>query len=216
MNTFPQQFMPQYQAGDRMEIGLGDDGEIVQRSAVVQVFQNLDAQIALQDQRWASRDLQYDQLIGRTTQYPFSTTRVESGNFYTGARPSLVEAPVSFWPSVTSRCNNARPSPEQFDQFDVFLLDLFVEVLTKVGPYPDIDTDHGAEDAIDRQAQRLTAAVHCCIRLDPTLGGVIMPIQRPPTITPSKLWPRKEDHGAGEYYYFQGKQLHYVVTRYSM
>lgn len=219
MTTFDQDIQRRF--SPQGAVDYGDAGEMVQRAAILQIKTNIDAQMEVQENLWEQRDREYAQLMERAyVKTPLAP--IEADNFYTGQRPSLVEAPLERWPNVTARCEEAQAFGQQADQYDTFSMSLFVEVLCAVGPGPDpndpVNDDHDLEDQIDRQSHRLTAAVHCAIRLDPSLGGMIHPIQNPPTITPSLLWTRKGDEapGSGDYYYFQGKQLKYTVTSYAL
>lgn len=205
----------------RMEPSIGDDGEFVQRAAIAQIKANLSQAVAYLENIWDQRDKEFAEVMGRKFQ-SITIDVPTSDNLYTGARPSLVESPVQFWPSITARCNNAKASQEgQLDQMDVIDLDLYIEILCKAGPVPQADL-HAlpgieAEGAVDAQGNRLTSAVQGCISVDKTLGGVVQRISKPGTIKPSKPFARPERaNGTGDYYIFYGKQLNYIVTKHQI
>lgn len=216
-DLFHSNISPIFPSGQRMEPAIGDDGEMVQRAAILQIKNNLPGAVAYIQNLWDARDREYSQMMD-TKFEPVNIDLPAQDGYYTGARPSLVESPVHFWPSITARCNNAKPSAEQLDQIDVIDLDLFIEILCKAGPVPQSEIKETAgieaEGAVDAQVQRLTAAVQGCISIDKSLGAVVQRIARPPIIRPSKPFTRPESTGGtGDYYVFMGKQLNYIVTK---
>lgn len=220
---FDSNVSPQFAGALRSQPAIGTDEEIVQYAALLQIFNSLGKTVAYQEALWNARDLAWAQSMGRE----YKQVHIEMpspDNFYLGPRPSLVESPVDFWPSITVRCNSGRSAPvnEQLDEIDVTYADLFIEILCKAGP---VDQDELHERAgietdgmVDAQVQRLTAAVQACIALDKTLGGVVMRIDRPPTVKPSIPFsrPGTGPKGSGPYYVFQGKQLQYIVCKHSL
>jgi len=194
MSAFPgQTFRPMGTPADRLALRLGDEAHLVERAAMLQIRANLEDMCVRIDNIWPQ-------------------------NFFIGARPSLIGSSVDFWPSITTRAATARASSEQFDHFDVFDVQLDVEVLCKAGPIPQ-DRLHDqlgidAEGEVNRQIQRLCAAVHMCIRLDPSLGAAIEPIQRPPVKSqgfPFAL-PGNTRERTGDYWVYCGKRLRYIAT----
>ena len=205
----------------RGEPAIGDDGELVQRAALEQIIRWLAESVEYQQNLWDQRDRDFAQRMGR--KYERIVIDVPTpDNFYTGPRPSLVESPVEFWPSITARCNSSKSSVEQqLDQIDVIDLDLYIYVLCKAGPVPqtELHTLKGieVEGIVDAQGQRLTAAVQGCISVDKTLGGIVQRISKPPTIKPSLPFSRPEaPNGTGDYYIFYGKQVNYTVTKHQV
>lgn len=205
----------------RGQPALGDDAELVQRVAIVQIKEILAQAVEYQQNLWDLRDKDFAQSMGRKFERIVIDVPTDD-NFYTGPRPSLVESPIEFWPSITARCNNSKPSQEgQLDQVDVIDLDLYIEVLCKAGPVPQTELHEQkgieTEGVVDAQGQRLTAAVQSCISVDKTLGGVVQRISRPATIKPSKPFARPSTpKGSNDYYVFYGKQLNYIVTKYQI
>lgn len=207
----------------RSQPAIGTDEEIVQHAALLQIFKNLKECVRYQEALWNARDLALAKEMGRE----YRQVHIEiptPDNFYAGPRPSLVESPVDFWPSITVRCNSGRSAPvnEQLDEIDVTYVDLFIEVLCKAGPVNQDELHELAgietDGMVDAQVQRLTASVQACIALDKTLGGVIMRIDRPPTVKPSIPFsrPGTGPKGTGPYYVFQGKQLQYTIYKHSL
>lgn len=220
---FDSNVSPQLSSALRTQPAIGTDEEIVQHAALLQIVNNLAKTVAYQEALCNARDQAWALSTGRE----YRQLHIEQptpDNFYLGPRPSLVESPVDFWPSVTVRCNSSRSAPvnEQLDDIDVSYADLFIEVLCKAGPV-DQDELHEragieADGMVDAQVQRLTAAVQACISLDKSLGGVVMRIDRPPTVKPSIPFsrPGTGPKGTGPYYVFQGKQLQYTVCKHAL
>lgn len=200
-------------------IDIGDDGFLVELAAKAQMIKNLDEECDRQEEFWAHRISALAPLIPRTKLPVPSIIRVSQSNIYTGARPSLLQAPIDFWPSVTVRCGDLRPDRDQADHFDTLLCDFYVEVMCAVGT---VDKEHlHLQDGIDlegnvnMQVHLLSGAVQMAIARDKSLGGMIPPIQRPPSIHPS--FPTAvagvNNENVGDYYLYQGRQHHYVITR---
>lgn len=207
----------------RIEPTIGADEEMVQRAAIVQIFKNLAAAIQYEEGLWAARDLAFSEAMGRKF-VPIHIEVPKPDAFYTGPRPSLIESPVEFWPSITARCNSGRAAPpnDQLDQMDTVAVDLFIEILCKAGPVAQTELHQRAgieaDGMVDAQVQRLTAAVQGCIAMDKTLGGVAQYIAQAPTVKPSIPFarPGTGPGGTGDYYLFQGKQLQYAIIKHSL
>lgn len=204
----------------RMQPGIGPEEEIVQRAALLQIKNNLSEQVAHQEDIWAQRDRAFAEEMG-AGYVPIQIEVPDPARFYAGARPSLIEAPIQFWPSITVRSNSSSASSDQLDEIDVSDVPLFIEILCKAGPVPQAKV-HGTEGIrtdgiVDAQCQRLSSAVIGCIAQDKTLGGVVASISRPGKIKSSTPFtrPGATGQGNGDYYVFQGKQLEYVTTRFS-
>jgi hypothetical protein len=220
MSFFPQSVDPIFMGAQRMQPGIGADEEMVQRAALAQIKNEIAGVIAYEEALWHARDLAFFSEMG-WEYVPVKIEVPELRSFYLGARPSLVEAPVKFWPSITVRANSATPSMEQLDQIDEYNVPLIIEVLCKAGPVKQTELHDApgikADGMVDAQSQRLSAAVIGCIAMDKTLGGVVASIQKPPTVKPSVPFsrPGTGKGGTGDYFVFQGKQIQYTVTKYS-
>ena len=205
-------------AGERLPVARGARGEQAARACAAQIIQNLAEQCSLIDDDCAQQDREWADLIRQ----PFRRTRTNvptiPASIYLGAQPSLVQgasARFDKWPAITVRCGPLRASsdPEQPDHFDSLDADLIVECLAVAGPF-DLDPveDRVASDEIDRQYQRLSDAVIACVDLDRSLGGNVLTIKRPPTMTPSLPEIMRESKGAGRWLLYQGMELSWGVT----
>lgn len=202
----------------RLPITFADEGNLVEMLAMAQIRLHIDEECERSDLVWAQRDAFLQERTGQLV-VPTTIERVAPQNFFIGARPSLVTSSIDYWPSVTTYSGPRTPSTtEQFDQYiDVIDVVLFVEVLCRFGPVPQ-DELHDqigidAEGQVNKQMNRLGAAVQMCIKRDPTLGAAVQPIARAPQKNPSRpmAMPGNSKERTGPYWLYQGMQLRYVV-----
>lgn len=208
---------------NQQTIDLGDNGFFLELAVKVQLQRFLETECDRQETFWANRMANLQTLLNSTSLPVPQIRRVDPKNIYIGARPSLLQAPIDFWPSITIRCGDLRPARgAQGDQWDVFNCDLYIEVMCYGGP---VDREHlhlqegiDAEGSVNLQTHLLSGAVQMCIAQDRSLGGAIMAIQDPPSIHPSfpTAVPGDSQERTGDYYIYQGRQHHYVITRNSL
>lgn len=192
------------------------------RAAAAQIILNLAEQCTLIDDACVPRDQDWAQIVKR----PYRRTRINvpkiPDSIYLGAQPSLVEGTnesYDRWPAITVRCNEMKASQdlEQPDQYESFDANLIVEVLATAGLFErNPSEDREMSDQIDAQYQRLSDAVLACLELDTNLSGTIHPFKRPPTMTPSLPFVKKQTSGAGQWSIYQGMQLEWGVTLYTL
>lgn len=210
---------PIFDGWDRLAVDIGDNGLFLELAAKIQIQRYLEEECVRQETFWQHRIQALAQLV-QQTQLPIPrVTRVDVGNIFTGARPSLLQASIDFWPNITVRCGDLRPDREQPDGYDTFACDFYIEVMCFAGPVsPDqIHFQEGidAEGEVNLQTHLLSCAVQMCVRRDPSLAGAILPIQNPPSIRPSfpTAVQGTDQERAGDSYLYQGRQHHYVITR---
>lgn len=211
------EFEPYGSEINHIGLGLGIEHEQVQRAAKAQIMDFLPEVTKQLQGIWDQRDRNHAEITD-TAFNKIKLPEVEKENFYTGLKPSLVEAPLFKWPSITVFCHNSKPSSFQADQYDTNDLSMGIWILCKIGPIKEenIHEDEGikAEEELDSITQRLSDAVHICIKKDPCLGGVIAGnIEKPPVIDQEMPWSRKKEKGTGNIYIFQGKQMMYTVQK---
>lgn len=198
-----------------MGLGSGIEFEQIQRVTLAQIKKFLPEVTKKLQEKWDKKDADF----AANANIPFKTVQIpQVENFFTGIKPSLLEAPIEMWPSITVYCHNAKASPFQPDQYDENLIPLFIDVLCTHGPIQQ-DVVHKkdgilAEQALDSQLQRLSDAVQICIKKDPTLGATITgPIEKPPTIITSLPWAKTEASSGSNVYIYQGKLHEYTVKK---
>jgi hypothetical protein len=222
MSVFPSSVQPGGGNADHLFPVHGDEAYVIERAALMQVVLHLEDECKRQETIWTQRDQVYAQALGSAgVKYQavgVHIERIAPQNFFIGARPSLMQSSSDFWPSVTSRCAVVGPSRgADADQFDTLDCQLSLEILCKAGPVnqddlrrqPGID----AEGEVNRQVHLLSAAVHMCIRRDPTFGGRVQTLQRPPTKNsglPFAL-PGDNRERTGPYWIYMGRRLRYTV-----
>ena len=205
---------------NQLTIDIGDNGLFVEMAARIQISKNLPGEIARQEEFWSHRTSDLQSLLPAARFSVPQIMPVDMKNIYIGPRPSLLQSPIEFWPNITIRAGNARPSRgAQLDQSATFDMDLYVEVMTYAGP---VDREHlhlqegiDAEGDVNVQCHLLANAVYMSIVQDPSLGGAIPEIQSPPTITPSfpTAVAGDDQERTGDYYLYQGRQMLYTITR---
>lgn len=219
MSFFPQTEVD-YVGGnwEHLTVDIGDAGLLLQLAAKAQVLKHLENECDRQEEFWSHRVVELADALN-IDMVPPVIMRVDPDNVYTGARPSLLLAPVEFWPSVTIRCGELRPARLESDQIDEFNCDLFFEIMCYAGPVKPEQTrlkpGIEAEGAVDVQVHLLSNAVQMCVSRDPTFGGVCASIQAAPTIRPSfpTVTRGNNQERIGDSYFYQGRQIRYVVTR---
>jgi hypothetical protein len=221
VSIFPVNTQPHGVAADHLYPTFGDEAHVVERAALLQIALNLEQECVRQETNWAKRDAAFAQAMGPSgVEYvvqPAKVERVLPQNFFVGARPSLLVSSIAFWPSITVRCPNVGPSREQDDQIDILDCQLSVDVLCKAGPVRQeqlhLEPGINAEGDVNRQVQMLSAAVHMCLRRDPTFGGRVQTLQRPPRKDSGLPFavPGTNQERTGPYYLYMAKRLRYVV-----
>lgn len=219
MMVFESTVQPFGGAFDRFAVEPGLGGEEIVRAALWQVKSHIEEKTAYVKSIWDERD----EAFATEFEKPFRQTvlpTIAPRNYYTGQTPSLVEAPLEQWPSITIYAGQSTPAPAQPDQYDTMRIPLYVEVLCSFGPVKETElhAEQGieAENAVWRICERLSSAVHLCIKTDPSLGGTLAgPIERPPEIVRSEPFARKADKGAGDFHIFAGRQLQYSTLKHT-
>jgi len=201
--------------------GLGFECELAQRAAKGQIAKFLPDLTEQLQGIWDRRDKEFSEVLGY--QYiKLVIPTVKEENIRAGIEVmSLIDAPIEVLPTVLIYARNGNSYQIQEDQFDTSSINLTIEILCNEGPVKEEKT-HSKEglalmSILDSKIQRLTDAVHLCIKKDSTLSGSVGQIEKPPKITTSLPWARKENINAtGENYIYQGKQLDYVFQKLSL
>lgn len=201
--------------------GLGFECELVQRAAKAQIISYLPDLTEQLQEIWDKRDQEFSEKLGLAYKKVL-VPKVEEVNIRAGIEVmSLIEAPLERWPSILIYARNGSAYQFQEDQFDTTSFTFYIEVLCNEGPIKtaEIHNKEGLEamEVLDSKIQRLTDAVYLCIQKDKTLSGSIGQIEKPPKVTTSLPWSRKEngETATGESYIFQGKQLDFSIQKFS-
>jgi hypothetical protein len=200
--------------------GLGFECELIQRAAKAQIIKYLPKLTEELQNIWNHRDKEFEEFMGEA-HTKLEIPKVEKENIRAGIEcMSLIEAPLERWPSILVYARNGTPYTIQEDQFSTESFTLDIEILCSIGPVKEKEV-HNKEglalmEELDSQIQRLSDAVYLCIQKDKTLSGSVGQIEKPPKVTTSLPWARKESATAtGETFIFQGKQLDFQVQKIS-
>lgn len=222
MNTFFAQENSILTGNYSKPFGMGFECELAQRAAKAQIIKYLPELTAQLQGIWDNRDKEFEEFMGEAHK-KILIPKVEKENIRAGIEcMSLIDAPLSRWPSILIYSRNGTPYQYQEDQFDTESFALNIEILCKSAgsvKEKEVHNKEGLEmmELLDSEIQRLTDSVYLCIQKDPTLSGSIGQIEKPPKIATSLPWARKESETAtGETYILQGKQLDFTVQRISL
>jgi hypothetical protein len=134
-----------------------------------------------------------------------------------GHRPSMIEAPVIEYPSMSVMSFLATPSASNLntDYGHSFGIKCAVEVIVKSGPYDEDDRMGDGEDIVGRRIKRTAEAIHRLMQDNPALDGRFMPPEVPPTVTWGDIFARVEDGetATGDRWYWQGVRMEYTYLK---
>lgn len=200
--------------------GLGFECELIQRAAKAQIIKFLPGITEQLQDVWDNRDKEFSETIGMAYKR-IIIPKVEENNIRAGIEVmSLIDAPLEVWPTILVYARNSSSYQIQEDQFDTSSISLNIELLCNEGPIKE-EVIHGREglelmEILDSKLQRLSDVISLCINKDRTLSGSVGQFEKPPKVTTSLPWSRKEKSTAtGESYIFQGKQFDYTVQKIS-
>ena len=176
---------------------------------------DLNDELDVVEAEWGPYDEEYASVVHKLYN-PTTLERIEDGRFYLGHVPSLIEAPINAFPNVAVMGYQAQGSvPEAMDLYYGVAVSIYIEIMCKSGPYPDINVaiSDAGEETVNRRTTRTTDAVVSVISRNPTLNGLVQPIQTPPSITIFDVFKRHENRDRGPLFFWQGARLEYRVTR---
>lgn len=141
----------------------------------------------------------------------------EAKYIHYGHRPSMIEAPIYEYPSMSVMTYAVSPAAanQSADYGHSLSLRCAIEFIVKSGPYPSDDRDGVGEDIVGRRAKRTTEAVHRLMQDHAALGGYFMPPEVPPTITFGDIFEREEDGetATGARWYWHGVRMDYIYLK---
>lgn len=188
-----------------MSLGVTIGLELIQRAALVHLFNNLNT--ALSER--AEYAHESDEALASYMGVQYEKTEIEeiaNENFYEGHRPSLIKAPIENYPNISVWSVRATPHPESAfsDHTNIWNVLLFVEIMCKS------ERDEGE---VNRRIIRTTEAVNAVMQSDPTLGGSCTGFTTDVTPSLSDVFMRKRDTSYGDPWFWQGARLEYVVRK---
>lgn len=149
-----------------------------------------------------------------------SLEQFDRANIHYGHRPSMIEAPISEYPSMAIQASAARPNGPNAtaDYGSSYNLVVTVELIVKSGPYKNSDDrefwEQGA-DLVGRRLHRTVEAVVMLINADRTLGGKLYPADTAPTVVLGEIFQREEDgeSATGASWHWQGARIEFTYPK---
>lgn len=180
--------------------------ELIQREAILVLFNDLNNMILSMSGNWQSEDQEYWSALNRGNQSWFVET-IEDFNFYAGNIPSLINAPIDNYPNVSAICYIANPPGSTDDHGEFYNNVLAIEVMVK---------SVNSEEEVNSRIQKTLDAIHLTFmdsNDNRTLNNTI-PRLNAPRQTIGDVFIRKERTNYGEKWYWQGGVLEYIVNKF--
>lgn len=134
-----------------------------------------------------------------------------------GHRPSMIESPISEYPSMSISCYTATPAAanQSADYGNSLSLRCAVEFIVKSGPYDPNDRTGVGEDIVGRRVKRTAEAIHRLMQDHAELDGKFMPPETAPIVTLGDIFEREEDGVTvtGARWYWQGCRMDYTYLK---
>jgi hypothetical protein len=190
--------------------------EEIGSQALASLFSDLNTELGVQEVAGQTRDATLGEERG-LPYVPLTLERITETNFHLGHRPSLIEAPINEYPSVSVMAYQSGPSKDQGDHVESWDVNLFVEIMVK-SPGADKrnrDELHQSEEIVNKRIQRTTNAVVNVLQRDRTLAGTVAEVKIPPSIVVTDAFLRSEEAGFGPVWLWQGARLEFQVEKYA-
>lgn len=191
--------------------------EDLQLAIYSQLFQRINDYVAAEETRGQTVvDAALTALNGRV-QVPVTLELFDSGSIHFGHRPSMIEAPVERYPSMSVMTYNATPAASNAtaDYGHSLGLRTAIEAIVKSDGYG-IDDEAGiGEDIVNRRIKRTGEAIHKLMQDYQAPGGLFFPPETPPTIIWGDIFARDsgEDENNQRRYYWQGVRMEYIYLK---
>ena len=185
------------------------------REVVMILHSDLNDELDATEAEWGPYDEEYAATVHKLYN-PTTLERIQDGRFYLGHVPSLIDAPMDAFPNVSVMGYQAQnSSTDSIDLYYGVAVSIFIEIMCKSGPYPDINVaiSDAGEETVNRRTTRTTDAVVSVISRHPTLNGLVQPIQTTPSVTIFDVFKRHQNRDRGPLFYWQGSRIEYRVTR---
>lgn len=151
--------------------------EMVQVQSLVQIIDNLPAQLELQAAAWDP----VDRALSERLRIPFRRTTLKApalSSYFSGARLGVLSIPWEKFPTLATMSDRATPNAESA-KFDfgqrVYNDTLYVECIVASDAFESSDAEERVfqEGLVDRRAKRMSEAIAQCLEVDVTLGGLV-------------------------------------------
>jgi hypothetical protein len=158
-----------------VRVTLTSGPELVQTAVARQIKQRLDAEIARQSAEWDVIDKQTSSWLGIEHRRTIIEA-IKPESFLLGERPSVIEMPWDFFPSLNVNAFDTAASSDsrRMDAGLAYSVPFYVEVIVASDIFPSDDSYERVfqQGVVDRRAKRTADAVIQCLQADLSLGGI--------------------------------------------
>lgn len=184
--------------------------ELIQRQALLVLYDNLNTKINSMSSTWTSEDNTYWALLGRGTP-GWTIETIDNENFYPGTVPSLLAAVAGVetpnpekYPNVCTFAHRGDPKNSSDDVGENYTLTLAVEIIVK---------SFVSEVEVNTRIQKTLEAAHSVLLANSTLYKTINRLPEP-MINIGDVYIRLDPRDRNNRWYFQGGALQYRVDKY--
>lgn len=190
----------------RTERGIGL--ELIQREITLVLYENLNDELDLQQEKWEERDNEWAQITGLEPAYVL-LEHVEAQNYHQGHRPSLIlnDTPRESYPNVSVMAYQARPTEDIIDQGTNYNFIIDVETMVK---------SETSEAEVDSRIHRTCEAITQVLSRNESLNGKSYGWDEDPIVQLTDIFTRDELVSHGEKWFWQGAKIRYNMTRHSV
>lgn len=189
--------------------------ELVQREALMVLFDGLNSMISSMNATWAAEDDALLTHLGRGNA-TWTVEQIANENFYPGTIPSLINAPIEKYPNVCVVCYTGDPKLSSDDLGENYTHVMAVEIMVKSGMFDqDASLTDGIfyEQEVNSRIHKTLDAAHLTLLDNRHLNNTIPEIPAP-RVTVGDLFIRREQGGQGARWYWQGGSLIYNLDKY--
>jgi len=189
--------------------------ELVQRQALVVLFDGLNNMISSMNSTWATEDDALMTALGRGNA-SWTVEPIANENFYPGTIPSLINAPIEKYPNVCVVCYTADPKYSSDDTGENYTHVMAVEIMVKSGTFDSnapLTDGIFFEQEVNSRIHKTLDAAHLTLLANRNLSNTI-PDLPAPRVTVGDLFVRREQQGQGSRWYWQGGSLIYDLDKY--
>jgi hypothetical protein len=189
-----------------MELSTRLGTELIQREALLVLFNHLNNKIDSMASTWSIEDNDFWAALNRGNQDWF-VERIEDRNFYPGSIPSLINSAIENYPNVAVICYDANPPGSRDDEGELYNDVLLIEVMVK---------SIVSEEEVNSRIQKTLDAIHLTFMdslENRTLNNTI-PRLNAPRQTIGDVFIRREKTNLGDRWYWQGGTLTYTVQKF--
>jgi hypothetical protein len=180
--------------------------EVIQREAILVLYNGLNDMITSMNSTWASEDEEFWTALNRGNQDWFVET-IEDQNFYAGTIPSLINAPIENYPNVCAICYISTPPGSTDDDGELYNNVLAIEVMVK---------SINSEEEVNSRIQKTLDAINLTFMdsLESRTLNNTIPMINAPRMSIGDVFIRKERTNVGDRWFWQGGVLEYVVNKF--